>query len=350
MSEFTFEKTPWEQLLDALPTGGALSAGEFLAAMEEETDEAVEDAFLELMAASVSLDVSDLPRPTLTGDAAVRLRQEQQLVEKGLRPGDLEANDPLRLYLEELASIPVCGDPKLLAAELGEKNQKGIRDDALRARLMNLYLSRVVELAGEYTGCGVLLMDLIQEGSLGLWQSTMGESIGADFDACCDWWVRNYMAKAVVMQARSSGLGQKMRQAVEDYRMVDERLLTELGRNPTTEEIAELLHMSVEETEAVRKLLDNARMVGKAHTEPEPEEEEQEEAEAVEDTAAYKLRERIEDLLSALSEEDAKLITLRYGLDGKAPMTAAEAGRKLGLTPDEVTAREAKALAALRNE
>jgi RNA polymerase primary sigma factor len=139
-----------------------------------------------------------------------------------------------------------------------------------------------------------------------------------------------------------------MRTALEDYRAVDERLLAELGRNPTLEEMAENLHLSVEATASVKKMLDNARLLARAKKEPEPEEEEIAETQAVEDTAYFQMRQRIQDLLSQLDAVDAKLLTLRYGLEGGMPLSPEEAGKKLGLTPQEVLTREAGALAKLR--
>jgi RNA polymerase primary sigma factor len=275
-----------------------------------------------------------------SGEAARRLREEEQLVRQGKLLTGLEENDPLRLYLQELASIPVCGDPELLALELLEGKD-------VREKLVNLSLSRVVELAMAHTGRGVLLMDLIQEGSLGLWDAILNFA-GGSFEVCRDLGITQAMARAVIRQARASGLGQKMRQAVEDYRMVDERLLSELGRNPTLDEIAESMHMTVSEVETVRKLLDNARLVGKAHEVREPEEETPEDTQAVEDTAYYQTRERVDSLMSGISELEQKVVTMRYGLDGKAPQTAQEVGRKLNLTVSEVVELETAALNKMR--
>ena len=212
---------------------------------------------------------------------------------------------------------------------------------------MNLCLSRVVELAMAHTGWGVLRMDLIQEGSLGLWDAILTYE-GGSFEACRDRGIGQAMARAVIRQARASGLGQRMRQAVEDYRMVDERLLSELGRNPTLDEIAESMHMTVSQIEAVRKFLDNARLVGKAHETKEPEEETPEDTQAVEDTAYYQTRERVDSLMSGISELEHKVVTMRYGLDGKAPQTAQEVGRKLNLTVSEVVELETSALTKMR--
>jgi len=206
-----------------------------------------------------------------------------------------------------------------------------------------------VELAREYVGYGVLLLDLIQEGSLGLWQAICNYHRG-DYASHRDRWIRFYLAKAVTLQARQGGVGQKMRTALEDYRAVDERLLGELGRNPTLEEIALELHMTVEEAETVRKMLEDARVLARAKK-PAVEEEEEAEAEeqAVENTALFQMRQRILDLLSALDEADQKLLTLRFGLEGGKPLSPEETGRQLDLTPEEVVAREAAALAKLRN-
>ena len=317
-----------------------ISAARLLTETDGLGDEALEEVFQALEERNIPIDLSDLPLTGASGEAARRLREEEQLVRGGKLLSGLEENDPLRLYLEELASIPVCGDPEVLALELLEG-----RDVA--NRLVNLSLGRVVELAQEYTGRGVLLMDLIQEGSLGLWNGILRFE-GGSFEAHRDSCIRRYMAQAVIRQARASGLGQKMRQAVEDYRMVDERLLSELGRNPTLEEIAEAMHMTVTEIEAVRKFLDNARMVGKAHEVKEPEEETPEDTQAVEDTAYYQTRERVDSLMSGISELEQKVVTMRYGLDGKAPQTAAEVGRKLNLTVTEVVELETAALTKMR--
>ena len=334
--EFSFEPDPWETFRMSLTMGDTVSASQILTLLEGEDGQTLEDALQELETACVKLDVSDLPKNGGTGDTAVRLKQEAQLVQEGLDPKALEPNDPLRLYLEEVAAVPVCGDEQLLA-------QKG---DAAE-KLTNLGLSRVIELAQEYVGYGVLLMDLIQEGSLGLWQA-IGCYREGEYAAHRDRWIRFYLARAVILQAHSSGIGQKMRRAMEDYRQVDERLLGELGRNPTLEEIAEELHMTVEEAQTVQRMMNNARMLDKA-IRPETEEEDKEEEQSVEDTALFQMRQRIGDLLSGLEETDAKLLNLRFGLEGGKPASPEETGRLLGMTAQEVLAREAAALAKLRN-
>lgn len=349
--DITFEESPWESYIRGLEDGDTVSASYLLTLMEGETEESLEDAFRMLEDMTIQLDLNDLPRPSYSGENGLRLRTEVQFAENGMQPANLEETDPLRLYLEELAGIPVCGDVILLADKLAEGNRQNRNTDSIRNQLANLLLSRVVKLSGEYTGQGVLLLDLIQEGSIGLWKATevfVGQ--GIHFVRICDWWIRFYMGKAVLLQARSSGVGQKLRTALEDYRAVDERLLGDLGRNPTQEEIAQELHMTVEETGLVKKMLDNARLLAQAKQPEETEEAEEEEDQAVENTALFQMRQRILDMLSGLDETEQKLLTLRFGLEGSMPLNPEDTGKRLGLTPDEVVAREAAALIKLREK
>ena len=338
---FSFDASPWEMALERLRPGDHMTAGHFLALLEGEEEAAVEDAFLDLQERRITLDIDALPRDFGSGETAVRLRQEEQLIAKNALPAGLEENDPLRLYLEELSSIPACGDPQVLAMDAASGSESA------QTMLVNLSLSRVVELAKEYAGRGVLLLDLIQEGSMGLWQGIL-EYTDGDFETHRDWWIRHFMVKTVVEQARSGGVGQKMRQAVEDYRAADEKLLVDLGRNPTLEEIAAEMGITPESADYIEQMLSSARMVAKAKETAAPREEDPEDQQAVENTALFQSRQRIAELLSVLSEEDAKLLSLRFGLEGGTPLSPEETGRKLGLTPDEVVARETAALTKLR--
>lgn len=330
--------------------GETLSGVELLLRCEGMDPEALEQVLLQMEEQDVALDCSALLLPAPSGETAQRLQLEQRLAKQGLAPGQLEKNDPLRLYLEELSAIPVCGDIDLLAEQLSQANRAGEPDEGICSRVVELSLSRVVELSATYTGKGVLLLDLIQEGSLGLWRATQDfTGNGEDFEAYRDKKIRFYLEKAVLLQAYDLGVGEKLRTAVEDLRSVDERLLAELGRNPTAEEVAQALHMSVEQTEAVAKTLENARLLNRTMR-PEPETLPQEEEQAVEDTAYFRMRQRIAELLSTLSESDAQLLTLRYGLEGGIPMDPQQTAARMGIPADEVVAREAAALSKLRQQ
>lgn len=334
-----FEPSAWELALENLDSD-SLSAVRFLTLMEGEDEAAVEQALIELENRKILLDVSELPKTGSVGEAAVRLRREEQLVQSEHWIQSLDETDPLRMYLDELAAMPACGDLDALANRLAEGDRSVVE------QITNLMLGRVVEWACTLTGRGVLLQDLIQEGSLGLWQAILEYRHG-NLQEQCLWHIRSGMARLVTMQARSNGVGQRMRQAMEDYRMVDERLLSDLGRNPTLEEIAQELHMSLEETATVAKMLDSARLLAQVKKPEEPVQEEDDQA--VEDTAYFQMRQRISELLSKLEEQDAKLLTLRFGLEGGKPLSPEETGKILGITKEEVIGKESAALAKLRN-
>ncbi|MBQ5865303.1 MAG: sigma-70 family RNA polymerase sigma factor [Oscillospiraceae bacterium] len=343
MMEFTFESSPWEQALENLQAGDEMNMLSLMSLLEEEDEEIVQEALDALAQKGVALSIRDLPNLPVGGNMALRLREEAQLVESGKLLTGLPENDPLRLYLEELAATPAAGDVEMLAQQYLEG------DEDAAQKLVTLSLSRVVELASELAGKNVLLLDLIQEGSMGLWQSILCYTGGA-FEAHRDWWIRQALYRAIFLQARSGDLGQKLRMGLEDYRDMDQKLLAELGRNPTLEEIAEAMHVTAEEAAVYRDMLNMAkvrRQVDEAMEEKEPEPEDEQ---AVEDTAYFQMRQRITELLSTLNEADAKLLSLRFGLEGGMPMSPEDAGRKLGMTAQEVVKREANALAKLRQQ
>lgn len=341
--EFTFEPAPWEQALRAMGQGAAVTAAAFLTLLEGEDELAAQNAAELLLEERITLDISDLPKLPAQGQTAQRLRQERQLVEKDALPGGLEENDPLRLYLEEVASTPVAGDIYLLAEKCAAGNESVV------PQLAALKLSRVIELAKLWVDKGVLLLDLIQEGSLGLWQGILSYNQG-DIDAHCDWWIRQFMAVEITLQARAAGVGFKLKQAMEDYRDVDQRLLAELGRNPTPQEIAESLHITPEAAQTLEGMLQTARSVQRVKGESPAQQHEEEEDQAVENTAYFQTRQRIAELLSALTPEESELLTLRYGLEGADPLTHEQAAARLGITPEEAVARETGALMKLRQQ
>lgn len=340
--DISFGDSPWEAWMDRKRYGDSLSAAQLLTFLEEETEEGVEDAFAALEDRGLKLDVTTLPSRQFVGQAALRLRQEEQMAKENMALQDLGPNDPLRLYLEEIASLPPAEETEELLRQAANGDEKA------QEILTGAGLRRVAEIAKEFTGYGVLLMDLIQEGSMGLWKVVSGFS-GGDYPTLRDDAIRQAMARAVTLQARESGVGRKMRQALEDYRAVDQRLLAELGRNPTLEEIAQELHMTPEDAATVKRNLDDARILAQA-TAPKEEAEPEEENQAVEDTAYFQMRQRITELLSVLPEEDARLLSLRFGLDKELPLSPEDTGKRMGLTPQEVVAREAAALARLRTE
>ena len=335
---FEFERSAWELAFDKLRRGDSISAVRLLTLLEGE--EETEDALLELEEKGITLSVAELPKYYGAGETEKRLRLEETLAKTGKLLSSLEESDPLALYLQEIAGVPAAGDPQLLA-------QRYLDGEDVGQQLVNVSISRAVTAAENMTGYGVLLLDLIQEASMGLWQGILHYT-GGDFDSHIDWWMNQYLAKAVTLQARESGVGQKMRKALEDYRAADKRLLTDLGRNPTLEEIALEMGISPEDAEVYGEMLRTASLLEKAKQPPkEPQPEDQQ---AVEDTAYFQSRQRIGELLSTLTPQEAEVLNLRFGLEGGLPATTQEAAAKLGITAEEVVRLETEALGKLRTQ
>lgn len=343
MSEFLFDQSPWEAYLNSCRRGSSVSAWNLLSVLENEDDEAVEDAFTILAQRELTLDLSSLPCLERGEQTTQRLKQEAEYARDGLHTERMEENDPLRLYLEEIAATASCGDEKLLAERLLSGNQRAAE------QLANLGLSRVIELACEHAGKAVLLLDLIQEGNIGLWEAIQSYK-GGDFAVYRDRLVSNYMKKAIILQARSSGISQRMRQLLLHYRETDEALLAQLGRNPSLEEIAAHMGISLEVAQNIQKTMADVLVLSQAEKLLQPKEPDAEDDMAVEDTAYFQIRQRIGELLSGLDELDSKILSMRFGLDKGLPMSAEETARVLGITSGEVTAHENAALAKLRAE
>lgn len=341
-TDFILDVEPWRQEIQSLKPGDTLSGARLLALLEGEPEDSVDEAFAFLDAGEISLTVADLPRLGNVGEAALRLRREEELSQK---PGfwkSLDETDTLRLFMEEITDTDE--DTRLALAEAVARGEEGAAEKLLAAML-----PMVTERAIGMTGRGVLLMDLIQEGSLGLWQGILSYR-GGDFRKHTLWRIDNAMAKAVLLQARDGGIGQKMRQGMEDFRDVDQRLLTQLGRNPTLEEIAEELHISPEEAKTLEDALVSARMKQRVEAERAPKEPTPEDKQAVEDTAYFQMRQRIEEMLSSLTQQEGKLLTLRFGLEGGLPMSPEDTARQLEMTPEAVLEMEASALKKLRSD
>ena len=328
-------KGPW----NTLQYGEPLTAVRILTLLEEEEEGTADEVFRILEEKHILPDLAGLPADPGTGKLAVRLRREADLVKKGNFPAGLEADDPLRVYLEELSY-----ENEISAGREELIRQAAAGDDASRQQLFALSMGQVVEIAKSYIEHGVLLQDLIQEGHLGLWQAIL-DFAGGDFAACTEWSIRFAMEKEVLQQARAWGIGGKLKTLLEDFREADHRLMKQLGRNPTGAEIARELKLSESEVETVEKMLQDAQRLAKAAA---PAEKDPDEDKPVEDTAFFRSRERVVEMLSVLDEEEAKLLSLRFGLEGGVPLNARETGERLGLTPEEVAEREGKALAKLR--
>lgn len=337
--DITFDMPNWEQILQTVPAGSSYPAGSFLALMESESEHAFADALQILKNRQIALDVSALPQEFGQGDSGARLRREYQLVSNGQLFENLEDTDPLKMYLDEIRSGETDADVSHLVRQMCSG------DSSVVPTLVSALLPEIVEYACTFVGRGVMLPDLIQEGSLALWES-LSEYSGGDFSAFVKQVVVSAMSCCVVQQARSAGVGEQLRRKAQSYQEMDGKLLTQLGRNPTKEEIAQALGISPEEADFIEDMLSSARML--ASLSPKQEQAPEEEDQSVEDTAYFHMRQRVQELLSELTKEQAALLSLRFGLDGTPPMTPEQVAKRLHMTPEEVILAEADALAQLR--
>ncbi len=343
MMEFTFEKSPLEDLQNIIAAKGRLSAMECLEQLENLSEEQAGRVLFALSEQWEKIDISDIPTYEQNEQTVQRQKLEEKLIKSGQLMTGLEENDMLRLFLEEVEEISATGDLETLLT----RYKTG--DEEMAEKITNLSLNRVVEMACAMLGHGLLVEDLIQEGSMGLWRAVR-EYAGGDYEAHIRHWIGRYMTSALLLQAHTDGVLEKTRRGLADYTDADQRLLTELGRNPTLAEIAEAIHVSVEEAASYAAMLDQARAKEQLEQLRQPKETTPDDEQAVENTAYFQTRQRILEMLSTLTEQEARLITLRFGLEDNLPKTPEQVGSLMGLPPEKVVMIERNALLKLRKQ
>lgn len=333
--ELDIQQPAWTQAINHIPSGTDISAQRFFTFLGSVHEDEALQAALALEDRGIGLDVSQL-HFSGQGALAKRLALESELARAGRLPGGLEPDDPLRQYWTALQQVSMLD-------EVGAKACLAQRESV--SRLTEGLLWLVAEEAPDFAGQGVLLQDLMQEGALGLMRA-MEQPREALLEGA-RWHIRQAMARAVAMQYLASGEADRLLAAMRAYQQADRRLLERLGRNPVPEELAQELGKTLSETVALGKMVLDAANSSRAQPQ---EQTEDEEPEKVEDSAYFQLRSRVEELLSLLDETDRELLTLRFGLSGKPPMTAEEAANTLGISTEEATAREMAAIVRLRQE
>ena len=267
-------------------------------------------------------------------------------------PDSVNIEDPVRMYLKEIGKVP------LLSAE--EEKQLAIRmeegDEEAKKRLAEANLRLVVSIAKRYVGRGMLFLDLIQEGNLGLIKAVekFDYRKGFKFSTYATWWIRQAITRAIADQARTIRIPVHMVETINKLVRVSRQLLQELGREPTPEEIAEKMDIPVER---VREIIKISQEPVSLET-PIGEEEDSHLGDFIQDdnvpvpaeAAAFTLlKEQLDEVLGTLTEREQKVLRLRFGLkDGRA-RTLEEVGKEFNVTRERIRQIEAKALRKLRH-
>ena len=267
-------------------------------------------------------------------------------------PEGVSIEDPVRMYLKEIGKVSLLSADEEI--ELAKRMEKG--DEAAKKRLAEANLRLVVSIAKRYVGRGMLFLDLIQEGNLGLIKAVekFDYRTGYKFSTYATWWIRQAITRAIADQARTIRIPVHMVETINKLIRVSRQLLQELGREPTPEEIAEEMDMPVDR---VREILKISQEPVSLET-PIGEEEDSHLGDFIQDdnvpvpadAAAFTLlKEQLVEVLSTLTDREQKVLRLRFGLDDGRARTLEEVGKEFNVTRERIRQIEAKALRKLRH-
>ena len=267
-------------------------------------------------------------------------------------PEGVSIEDPVRMYLKEIGKVSLLSADEEI--ELAKRMEKG--DEAAKKRLAEANLRLVVSIAKRYVGRGMLFLDLIQEGNLGLIKAVekFDYRKGYKFSTYATWWIRQAITRAIADQARTIRIPVHMVETINKLIRVSRQLLQELGREPSPEEIAEEMDIPVER---VREILKISQEPVSLET-PIGEEEDSHLGDFIQDenvpvpadAAAFTLlKEQLDEVLGTLTEREQKVLRLRFGLDDSRARTLEEVGKEFNVTRERIRQIEAKALRKLRH-
>ena len=355
-------------LLEEGKKSGKVSSKKLVETLDavDATEEQTEQFYDVLEAAHVEIDVSDvldligtaeLDNPTLGEMEAIEaeaLEVSDKQFEEEYENAKLD--DPVRMYLKEIGKIPLLTPEEELevAKDLVSEDEKA--RDAARKRMSEANLRLVVSIAKRYVGRGMQLLDLIQEGNLGLMKAVekFDYTKGYKFSTYATWWIRQSITRAIADQARTIRIPVHMVETINKVLRTSHSMVQSLGREPTTQEIAAELHMDVQKVEEILKIAQEPVSLETPIGEEDDSHlgdfiQDDDASQPAEEASYTLLREQLEEVLKTLTPREEEVLRMRFGLiDGK-PHTLEEVGKKFDVTRERIRQIEAKALRKLRH-
>ena len=340
--------------------GDTLTCSELVEALEQQmmTPDAMDILYQRLIDGNVEI-VDDTEAGEMIGEEPADLEEDLDKDDAELDletelsvPEGVAVDDPVRMYLKEIGRVPLLTADEEI--ELARRMEAG--DESARHRLEEANLRLVVSIAKRYVGRGMLFLDLIQEGNLGLLKAVekFDYSKGYKFSTYATWWIRQAITRAIADQARTIRIPVHMVETINKYIRISRQLLQDLGRDPTAEEVAKEMGLS---TLRVREIMKIAQEPVSLET-PIGEEEDSHLGDFIEDEAALDpadaasvmlLKEQITEVLQTLAPREAEVLRLRFGLEDGRSRTLEEVGQSFGVTRERIRQIEAKALRKLRH-
>ena len=378
-----------EKVMDLFARGkkrGRLDSTEMMAVLEEiELDgEQMEKLYDSLEALSIEIGSEEDLLPELPDDVeppidAIAEIEEEELVDPNTLVDSFSVDDPVRMYLKEIGKVPllfpeeeIALAQKMSAGNAAQEQMEGLEDpngeeaaqlrrtiregERAKQQLAEATLRLVVSIAKRYVGRGMLFLDLIQEGNLGLIKAVekFDYTKGYKFSTYATWWIRQAITRAIADQARTIRIPVHMVETINKVIRVSRQLLQELGHDPSAEEIAEDMDMPVDK---VREILKIAQEPVSLET-PIGEEEDSHLGDFIADDGASEpseaasftlLKEQLVDVLSTLTPREEKVLKLRFGIEDGRTRTLEEVGKEFNVTRERIRQIEAKALRKLRH-
>ena len=339
-----------KKIIEKAKENGKMTYGELASELENTNSEEIDKVFDAFEDLGVDILNEDMDEPNIED-----LKDVEEIKLDDLDVTNVEGvsvDDPVRMYLREIGKIPLLTYEEEL--DLAQRILDG--DEAAAQKLAESNLRLVVSIAKKYVGRGMLFLDLIQEGNMGLIKAVekFDYHKGFKFSTYATWWIRQAITRAIADQARTIRIPVHMVETINKLIRTSRHLLQQLGREPTPEEIAKEMEIPVEKVMEIQKIAQDPVSLET----PIGEEDDShlgdfipdDDSPAPQDSAAYTLlREQLEEVMSTLTPREAKVLILRFGLeDGKA-RTLEEVGKEFQVTRERIRQIEAKALRKLRH-